>query len=488
MPLFKISRGTLYKGRAHVPAVRSLPIIPSLLLLLSATTVVLSATQTVFSTPVEQHNADSAHPPSDWPHVPFKTRGRDIVNSKGEVVHLAGVNWPMSGETMIFEGLEWASAENIVNNIASVGFNFVRAGYAIEMVDQIYERNGADVPLEEAMVNALGQVNGTKVTESIIKHNPQWTKTTTRFEIFGDVVDLAAKKGIFVHPDVHVGKAQWCCSHTDGNAWFDDIYFPASNWKRGLAYIANFAKKHSNIVSMSLRNELRSSYNDTTLMYNWHTLVGNMTEGADTIYNVNPDLLITWSGMQYDEDLSALTSGKNLLNAPAYKADAIRDSLRRDAQYFDLDAHPWADKLVWELHLYGSSEVQDTGACDIIEAELYRNGFNALGIAPPKGCGTTKDCPKAVRLTPVILSEFGHEQASSLYDDLLQNCLKEFTKKHGISWAMWALAGSYRIRSGVQDFDDTWGLTTADWSKWRDPDTVEHYWKPWVHAMQPTKL
>jgi hypothetical protein len=28
------------------------------------------------------------------------------------------------------------------------------------MIDQVYDRNGTDVPLEVAMINALGYVNG----------------------------------------------------------------------------------------------------------------------------------------------------------------------------------------------------------------------------------------------------------------------------------------------------------------------------------------
>jgi hypothetical protein len=32
----------------------------------------------------------------------------------------------MSGETMVPEGLEWQSVEEIVDRIASIGFNFVR--------------------------------------------------------------------------------------------------------------------------------------------------------------------------------------------------------------------------------------------------------------------------------------------------------------------------------------------------------------------------
>lgn len=34
---------------------------------------------------------------SSWPYGPFSTRGRDIVNSRGEVMQFAGLNWPMSG-------------------------------------------------------------------------------------------------------------------------------------------------------------------------------------------------------------------------------------------------------------------------------------------------------------------------------------------------------------------------------------------------------
>ncbi|KAJ5390925.1 glycoside hydrolase family 5 protein [Penicillium cataractarum] len=424
---------------------------------------------------------------ASWPYGPFSTKGRDIVNSRGDVIQWAGVNWPGHLETMIPEGLEFKSAEDILDDMAGIGFNFIRLTYAVEMIDQIYDRNGKDVPLEEAMIEGLGQVNGTKVTRDIVSRNPQWTSNTTRLEIWSDITRLALQKGIFIHPDTQMSTAEWCCSHTDGNGWFDDVSFDVSRWHRGMAYMATWAKEHSNVVSMSLHNELRESWNRTNLDYNWMTLVGNMSAGADTIYNANPDLLITWSGMQYDEDLSALTTRKNLLTAPCYKCTAVRDAHRRPPVYFDLDSYPWANKIVWELHLYDMSEDIDTGTCPIIEAAFYRNGFNALGIQPPAdGCRLTGDCPPAQRLTPVILSEFGNGQDSSLFNATLQDCIRTFTEAHKISWAMWAYAGSYRIRSGAQGVADTWGLTNADWSGWNYPEGMQKFWKPWVKAMNPT--
>ncbi|KAI1341891.1 glycoside hydrolase family 5 protein [Xylariaceae sp. FL0016] len=421
-----------------------------------------------------------------WPYAPFKTQGRDVVDSRGEVVTWAGVNWPLSGESMIPEGLEWQSASDILDSVSSVGFNYIRMGYAIQMVDEIYDNGGVDISIRDSLIAALGTENGSKVTNEIVANNPHWTAETTRFEVWSDIAELALQKGIFIHPDVHVGKAQWCCSHTDGNAWFDDLTFNADEWRRGLSYVASWAQAHPNIVSMSLRNELRESWNVTDLEYNWVTLVGNMSAGADAIHAANPDLLISWSGMQYDEDLSALTSGANLLTAPCYKCTAVRDAHRRDPVVFDLAEHPWSDKIIWELHLYSMSEDLDTGTCEIIQAQLYRNGFNALGIDAPEGCALTNDCPAAKQLNPVIFSEFGNAQDATLYNSTLQNCIRDFTIEHGVSWMMWGLAGSYRIRSGGQGVADTWGLTNYEWDGWNDEETIENYWKPWTSSMNVT--
>jgi hypothetical protein len=36
-----------------------------------------------------------------WPYAPFKTQGRDVVDSNGNAVTWAGVNWPMSGKCQV---------------------------------------------------------------------------------------------------------------------------------------------------------------------------------------------------------------------------------------------------------------------------------------------------------------------------------------------------------------------------------------------------
>lgn len=327
----------------------------------------------------------------------------------------------------------------------------------------------------------------TKVTREIIAKNAGWSKDTTRFEVWDAIAQAAAAKNIYIHPDVHVGKAQWCCNNTDGNAWFDDYNFPVANWKRGLRYVAEWAKRHPNVASMSLRNELRRAVNmsspTSTSGYNWLSLVGNYTAATNAIHEVNPDILVTWSGMQYDQDLFALTSGSNLNTAPCYKCDAIRDGYRREPAVFNLADHPWANKVVYEIHLYSMSENLDTGSCPIIEAEFYRNGFNAMNVPKPAACNVTHECPNAVRQTPVILSEFGSAQDATLFNDTLQGCIRNYTVANNVSWAMWSLAGSYRVREGSQGVPDTWGLTNYEFDGWRFPEGIEKWWKPWLSDM-----
>lgn len=118
-----------------------------------------------------------------WPDTPFKSSGRWITDASGANVTHAGVNWPGHGEVMIPEGLQHQSILAIVSRIKSLGMNAIRLTYAIEMIDQIYENGDKDVTIESALVNALGQENGTDILGMIIKNNPSLSSTTTRLQV-----------------------------------------------------------------------------------------------------------------------------------------------------------------------------------------------------------------------------------------------------------------------------------------------------------------
>lgn len=73
-------------------------------------------------------------PTERWRYSALSIRGRDIVNNRNETTTWVGANWPGRGETVILEGLEWSSAEEIISKVAGVRFNFVRLTYSVEML------------------------------------------------------------------------------------------------------------------------------------------------------------------------------------------------------------------------------------------------------------------------------------------------------------------------------------------------------------------
>lgn len=83
---------------------------------------------------------------------------------------------------MLPEGLGYQSIASIVQKISETGFNVVRLTFAIEMVDDILD-NGGDVTLNQTLINALGQENGTIILGDILNNNPQFTANTTRLQV-----------------------------------------------------------------------------------------------------------------------------------------------------------------------------------------------------------------------------------------------------------------------------------------------------------------
>jgi hypothetical protein len=126
-------------------------------------------------------SVDALATPS-WPFAPLNVDGRWIYNDRGEVVTLAGVNWPGAADAMVPEGLQYASIESIVSKVKSLGMNVIRLTYAIQMIDDILD-NGGDVTLKESFTRALGVQNGTAVYNAVLKNNPSFTAQTTRLQV-----------------------------------------------------------------------------------------------------------------------------------------------------------------------------------------------------------------------------------------------------------------------------------------------------------------
>ncbi|PYH96903.1 cellulase family protein [Aspergillus ellipticus CBS 707.79] len=385
---------------------------------------------------------------------PLSTNGRWIVDADGNNVTYAGANWPGAAEAMLPEGLQYQSIEYIVGKLKDLGMNVIRLTYAIEMIDDIYE-TGADVSIKTSFINALGETNGTTIYNDVIKNNPQFNENTTRLEVYDAVATECYNQGIYVHLDNHVSKAEWCCSTTDGNAWFGDTYFNVTNWHRGWRYMAEHVKSLPGVKSIGMRNELRSPDDDTTLAddaYNWPTWYENMVENANQVHEVNPDLLLFFSGLDYDTTLSPIPTASDLGNGTSFK--------KTD---FDFE-----DKIVLEIHNYDNSAT----SCSSLESSLVSDGFDALET----------DNSDIVNVLPVVMTEFGYLMDNTTYTEVYPTCLKEYLPSVHAGWMIWVLAGSYYIRQGTQDYDETWGLLDHTWESWRSPDAIESGIIPMVEA------
>ena len=388
-----------------------------------------------------------------WPNGPLVTSGRWIHDASGSNVTYAGANWPGAGETMLPEGLQYQSIQSIVGRLKGIGMNAIRLTYAIQMIDEIYENGGSDITLQATLTKALGATNGTKVLQQIVSKNPSFSANTTRLQVFDAIAAECARQHVYVHLDNHISKAQWCCSQTDGNAWWDDVYFDVGNWTRGISYMARHGTAWPALVSMSLRNEPREPQGNTAAeaTYNWQGWYQYVRQGADAIHAANPAVLVFLSGLSYDTYLTPVTKGTAL--TPGTGVFSLSDFAG------------YSNKIVLELHNYQTTAT----SCSSLTSSLNSNGFSAMASG------------SALQI-PVLMTEFGFKQDATTYQGVYATCLASFLPSIKAGWMIWVVAGSYYIRNGGQDFDETWALTTHDWSDWRSPNYVQNQLIPMINA------
>jgi hypothetical protein len=194
------------------------------------------------------------------------------------------------------------------------------------------------------------------------------------------------------------------------------------------------------MISLGLRNEYRKPDNaGSSLPYTWPTWYEQNVAAANLVNKANPNILIFLSGLDYDTKLTPIPWADDLGNG----------------KKFLLTDFTYKDKLVLELHNYQNSATN----CGDMEGGLWNNGFRATG-------------DKAVNKMPVVLTEFGFTQADNSYMNTYATCLKKLMPQWKTGWMVWVISGSYYIRSGTQDYEETWGLLNHQWSDWRNKDAI----------------
>jgi hypothetical protein len=352
--------------------------------------------------------------------VPFSTSGNSIIDAKGTIVRMRCANWPGSMETLMPEGLQHNSIDNIVLLIKQMNLTCVRLTYSIDVT-----QSGNLTAYE-----SLSRLKLASALQGFMENNPLLINTTVS-NVFEAVLNTLGKYNVLVLFDNHISKSMWCCSDSDGNGFWGDRYFDVEQWIAGVTFMAKKTVDRPYVIAMSLRNELRGPRENQP---DWYRYV--LRGIREAISAVNPRLLIVVSGLHYDTDLTFIRS------------KSIQELVPQSIQ----------NKIVYEAHWYGLSE-----SCDQRKAGLQ----NAWGFILEANHSYT---------APVWLTEFGTDIDHFTGDDKFIDCVKSFLQTpltNTMSWSYWVLAGSYYIRSGTVESHDSFGLLTSDWKQIKSQSFID---------------
>jgi endoglucanase len=233
--------------------------------------------------------------------------------------------------------------------------------------------------------------------------------------------------------DNHMGRADWCCSETDGNGlWYSDEY-PETKWLADWQTIVRRYKGNKWVVGADLRNELRNgaAWGGTDPKLDWHAAA---ERGGNAVLEANPKLLVMVEGPEYSTNFAGVDKLPVRLNV--------------------------AGRLVYSPHAYDISGMAFANYEELKKVYDARAGF--LLTAEPG--------------VPLWVGEFGTCQkldcgSNSDWFRLYMRYLKENPL---VSWSYWPLNGTQSSGVGRKyDTVEDYGLLTPDYKGIAAPEIVE---------------
>ncbi|XP_031402693.1 glycosyl hydrolase 5 family protein-like [Punica granatum] len=217
-----------------------------------------------------------------------------------------------------------------------------------------------------------------------------------------------------------------CFTGNDGNGFFGDWFFDPNLWVNGLSKMATIATGFSNVIGMSLRNELRGPRSNVDDWYKY------MQQGAEAVHAANPNVLVILSGLDFDKDVSFLQSR------------SIQVSFMR--------------KLVFEVHWYSYNEAGWTaGNLNDVCGKMSSRVMGRAGFLAQKN------------LSPLFLSEFGVDARGTNADDnRYLSYIMAMAAAGDWDFAVWGLHGSYFLREGMVGMEELYGLLDYNWNNVRN--------------------
>ncbi|MFF8404769.1 glycoside hydrolase family 5 protein [Streptomyces sp. NPDC015684] len=418
------------------------------LLLVAATATTAGAAQPL---PARTAHTAEASDPGAW-SAPLSTRGRYIVDGRGDRFRLRAANWDgaqgsWTGSGSVADpanhhagqdshgiplGLDRVALPQLMADFRELGINTVRLPFSNEMIH-------STTPVPDAAVAANPRLRG-----------------RTPLQVYDAVVEALDGSGFAVILNNHTNTSRWCCG-VDGNERWNSGQSTQA-WADDWVYMARRYAGVPRVVGADLYNEVRRDVLDDP---NWgmgdaHDWYAAAQAAGDRILTeADPRLLIVveginWTGVPVD----GLPHGRPVLT-PA-----------RTLSHTLVDAH----KLVYSAHFYGYTGPHHSGATGIGETHDARYQDltrDQLSAALADEAFFVEESGRHYT-APVWISEFGigsgetNQAARTWFTDIT-----DYFADHDTDFAYWPLVGhaghddwallrydGAGHRSGVLDADD----------------------------------
>ncbi|MCC5649156.1 cellulase family glycosylhydrolase [Nostoc sp. XA013] len=333
--------------------------------------------------------------------LPLSTIGRTIVDAKGKVVLLRGVNWfGMETDTHAPHGLWQRDYKEILAQIKSLGYNVIRLPYSVA---------------------ALRSLNVSGINFGIGSNQELQGKTP--LEVMDLVIQEAKRQGLLILLDSHRLNDQQI-----PELWYGDG-FTEADWIDTWKMLATRYKNQTNVIGADLKNEPhgKASWGDNNISTDWRLAA---ERAGNAILNVNPNWLIVVEGVEKNvpgQKLPQHWYGGNLEGVKKYPVRLSR-----------------SNKLVYSPHEYGAGVYNQPYFSDsnfpnnLIDR--WQIGFNYIA---------------SQNIAPILIGEFGGRQVDlSSKEGIWQNELVKYIQKNNLSFTYW---------SWNPNSSDTGGILLDDW-------------------------
>ncbi|MCB0950138.1 MAG: cellulase family glycosylhydrolase, partial [Mycobacterium sp.] len=197
------------------------------------------------------------------------TSGNQIIDSQGETVKLAGVNW-FGGETPngVPHGLWTRSYKSMIDQMAAEEFNTIRLPFSNEMLHSNTAPTGIDY-----------------------SKNPE-LQGMSRLQVMDEIIRYAGEKNLRVILDQHRSSAG---NGPNGNGLWYEGAFTEDKWVADWQMLANRYEGNSTVIGMDLSNEPHNGTWGGGGATDWARAA---ERAGNAILAVNPDLLIIVEGVE----------------------------------------------------------------------------------------------------------------------------------------------------------------------------------------------